>query len=147
MSLNPIISRRRRCLSPEITPIAEIGRRNVVLSNQQGNLRRTLSDSASSSLSPLPIIHKIASVGGSGGTRGDSSSQPSASSVIGSLHSDQVPVQSTTNPTKFINKYGLFQFEEDATTTLWHVSSPLNIEHTTRLLPKFKDNLPRFFRK
>jgi hypothetical protein len=117
MSLDTHISRRRRGLSPEINPIAEIGRRNVVLSTQQSALRRTLSDSSSSSFSPLPIIHKMASSGGSGGTRGASSSQSLASSVIGSLYSHQVPVQSTTNPIKAIKKYGLFQFEEDATTT------------------------------
>jgi hypothetical protein len=144
MSLDPRISRRRRGLSPEINPIAEIGRRNVVLSAQQSTLRRTLSDSSSSSFSPLPIVHKMASSGGSGGTGGASSSQPSASSVIGSLYSHQVPVQSTTNPAKVIKKYGLFQFEEDATTTLWHVSSPLNLAPATRPLPKFKENLPRF---
>jgi hypothetical protein len=103
-----------------------------------------LSDSTSSSFSPLPIIHKMASSGGSGGTGGASSSQPSASSVIGSLYSHQVPVQSTTNPAKVIKKYGLFQFEEDATTTLWHVSSPLNLAPATHPLPKFKENLPRF---
>jgi hypothetical protein len=144
MSLNPRISRRRRGLSPEINPIVEIGRRNIVLSTQQSTLRRTLSDSASSSFSPLPIVHKMASSGGSGGTGGASSSQPSASSVIGSLYSHQVPVQSTTNPAKVIKKYGIFQFEEDATTTLWHVSSPLNLAPATRPLPKFKENLPRF---
>jgi hypothetical protein len=92
MYLNPRISRRRRGLSPEITPIAEIGRRNIYLSTQQGTLRRTLSDSSSSSFSPLPIIYKMTSVGGSGVTRGASSSQPSASSVIGSLYSHQVSV-------------------------------------------------------
>jgi hypothetical protein len=117
MSLDPHVSRRRRGLSLEINPIVEIGRTNVVLSTQQSSLRRTLSDSSSSSFSPLPIIHKMASSGGSGGTGGASSSQSSTSSVIGSLYSHQVPVQSTTNPTKVIKKYGLFQFEEDATTT------------------------------
>jgi hypothetical protein len=86
----------------------------------------------------------MASVGGFGHTGGASSSQPSASSVIGSLYSHQVPVQSTTNPTKVIKKYGLFQFEEDDTTTLWNVSSPLNLTHATRPLPKFKEHLPRF---
>jgi hypothetical protein len=146
MSLNPHISRRRRGLSPEINPIAEIGRRNVVLSTQQGTLSRNLSDSASSYFSPLPIIHKMASVGGSGGTRGASSSQPSTSSVIGSLYTHQIPIESTTNPTNVIKKYGLFQFKEDATTTPWHVSSPLNITPATRPLPKFKENLPRFSR-
>ena len=60
----------------------------------------------------------MASSGGSGGTGGASSSQPLASLVIGSLYSHQVSVQSTTNPAKVIKKYGLFQFEEDATTTL-----------------------------
>lgn len=144
MSLNSCISRRRRGLSLEITPIAEIGRRNVVLSTLQGTLRRTLSDSASSSFSPSPIIYKMAFVGGFGGTGGASSSQPSALSVIGSLYSDKVLVQSTTNPTKVIKKYGVFQFGEDATTTPWHVSSPLNLAPATRPLPKFKEHLPRF---
>jgi hypothetical protein len=68
MSLDPRVSRRRRGLSPEINPIAEIGRRNIVLSTQQSVLRRNLSDSSSSSFSPLSIIHKMASSGGSGGT-------------------------------------------------------------------------------
>ena len=63
---------------------------------------------------------------------------------VGSLYSHQVPVQSTTNPAKVIKKYGIFHFEEDATTTLWHVSSPLNLTPATRTLPKFKENLPRF---
>jgi hypothetical protein len=49
MSLDSRVSRRRRGLSPEINPIVEIGRRNVVLSTQQSALRRTLSDSSSSS--------------------------------------------------------------------------------------------------
>jgi hypothetical protein len=108
MSLNPRISRRRRGLSPEINHIVEIGRRNIVLSTKQSALRRTLSDSSSSYLSPLPIIHKMASSGGSGGTGGASSSQNSTSLVIENLYSHQVPVQSTTNTTKVINKYGLF---------------------------------------
>jgi hypothetical protein len=144
MSLDSRVSRRRRGLSPEINPIAEIGRRNVVLSTQQSALRRTLSDSSSSSFYPSPIIHKMASSGGSGGTGSASSSQYSSSSVIGSLYSHHIPVQSTTNPTKVIKKYGLFQFEEDATTTPWHVSSPLNLAPATRPLPKFKEHLPRF---
>ena len=117
MSLYPRVSRKRRGLSPEINPIAEIGRRSIVLSTQQSALRRTLSNSSSSSFSPLPIIHKMTSSGGFGGTRGAFSSQPSASSVIGSLYSHQVPIQSATNPAKFIKKYGIFQFEEDATAT------------------------------
>jgi hypothetical protein len=79
-----------------------------------------LSDSTSSSFSPLSIVHKMASSGGfsgSGGNGGASSSQPSTLSVIGSLYSHLILVQSTTNPTKIIKKYGLFQFEEDVTTT------------------------------
>jgi hypothetical protein len=64
--------------------------------------------------------------------------------VIGSLYSHHIPIQSTTNPTKVIKKYGIFQFEEDAMTTPWHVSSPLNLAPATHPLPKFKDNLPRF---
>jgi hypothetical protein len=144
MSLDPHIYRRRRGLSLEINPIDEIGRINIVLSTQQSTLRRTLSDSSSLSFSPLPIVHKMVSIGGSGGTEGASSSQPSASSVIGSLYSHQVPIQSTTNPAKVIKKYGLFQFEEDVTTTMWHVFSPLNLAPATRPLPKFKEHLPRF---
>jgi hypothetical protein len=42
-----------------------------------------------------------------------------------------------------IKKFGLFQFEEDATTTPWHVSSPLNITPAANPLPKFKDHLPK----
>jgi hypothetical protein len=144
MSLDPHISRRRRGLSPEINPIAEIGRRNVVLSSQQSTLRRNFSDSSSSSFSPLPIIHKMTSRGGSGDTRGASSCQPSISSVIGSLYSHQVPFQSTTNPAKVIKMYGLFHFEEDATTNPWHVSPPLNLAPSTCPLPKFKKHTPRF---
>jgi hypothetical protein len=64
--------------------------------------------------------------------------------VIGSIYSHQIPIQSTTNPSKVIKKYGIFQFEEDATTTPWHVSSPLNLAPATQPLPKFKDHLPRF---
>jgi hypothetical protein len=81
---------------------------------------------------------------GSGGTGSAPSSQSSSSSVIGSLYSHRIPFQSTTNPTKVIKKYGLFQFEEDTTTTLWHVSSPLNLAPATCPLPKFKEHIPRF---
>jgi hypothetical protein len=108
MSLDSRASRRRRGLSPEINPIAEIGRRNVVLSAQQSSLRRTLSDSSNSSFFPSSIIHKMASSGGSGGTGSASSSQYSLSSVIGSLYSHHIPVQSTTNPTKVIKSMGFF---------------------------------------
>jgi hypothetical protein len=138
MSLDPHVSRRRRGLSSEINPISEMGRRNVVLSTHQSSLRRTLSNSSSSSFSPLPIIHNMSSSGGFRDTRSASSSQYSTSSGIGSLYSHHVPVKSTTNHTKFIKKYFLFQFEEDTTTTPWHVSSPLNLAPTTRPLPKFK---------
>jgi hypothetical protein len=86
----------------------------------------------------------MAFAGGSGGIGGASSSQPSASSVIGILYSHQVLVQSTTNPAKIIKKYGLFRFEEYATTTSWRVFSPLNLAPATHLLPKFKDHLPSF---
>jgi hypothetical protein len=65
--------------------------------------------------------------------------------VIGRLYSHHIPVQSTTNPTIVIKKYGLFQFEEDATTTPWHVSYPLNLAPATHPLPKFKEHLPRFW--
>jgi hypothetical protein len=117
MSLETHVSRIRRGLLPEINPIAEIGRSNVVLSTQRSALRRTLFDSSGSSFSTLPIIHNMKSSGDSSGTGGSYSSQYSASSVIGSLYSHQFPVQSTTNPTKVIKKYEIFKFEEDATTT------------------------------
>jgi hypothetical protein len=83
----------------------------------------------------------MASSGGSGGTGSASSSQSSTSSVIGNLYSHHIPIQSTTNPTKVIKKYGLFHFEEDATTTPWHVSSLLNLTPATHSLPKFKEHL------
>jgi hypothetical protein len=143
MSSNPRISRRRRGLSPKSTLIIEIGRRKAILSTQENTLRKTLFDYASPPFSPLPITFKMAYMGGVSGVGGASSSQPSASSVIGSLYSHQVPIQSATNPAKVINNT-LFQFEEDSTTTPWHVSSPLNLTAATRLLPKFKENLPKF---
>jgi hypothetical protein len=144
MSLDSRASRRKRGLSREINPIAEIGRRNVVLSTQQSALRRTLSDSSSSSFFPSYIIHKMASSGGSGHTGSASYSQYPSLSVIGSLYSQHIPIQSTTNPTKVIKNYAIFHFEEDGRTTTWHVSSPLNLAPTTRPLPKFKEHLPRF---
>jgi hypothetical protein len=146
MSLDSRASIRRRGLSPKINPIVEIGRRNIVLYAQQSDLRRIFSDSSNSSFFYSPIIHRMTSSGGSGGTGSAPSSQYSPSSVISSLSNHHIPVQSTTNPTKVIKKYGLFQFEEDATTTPWHVSSPLNLALATRPLPKFKENLPKFSR-
>jgi hypothetical protein len=86
----------------------------------------------------------MASSGGSSDTGSASSSQSSSSSVIGSLYSHHILVQSTTSPTKVIKKYVLFQFKEDTTTTPWHVSSPLNLAHVTRPLPKFKEHMPKF---
>jgi hypothetical protein len=146
MSLDSHAYRRRRDLSPKINPIVELGKRNVVLSSQQSDLRRTLSDSSSSSFFPSSIIHKMASSGGSSGTGSAPYSQysSSSSSVIGILYSHHILVQSTTNPTKVIKKYGIFQFEEDTTTTPWHVSSPLNLALATHPLPKFKEHLPKF---
>jgi hypothetical protein len=84
------------------------------------------------------------SSGSGGGTSSSSSSQPSASTSIGSIYSHAILVQSTTNPTKVIKKYGLFQFEEDVNTTLWHVSSPLNLTPAANPFPKFKDHFPKF---
>jgi hypothetical protein len=144
MSLDSHTSRRRRGVSPEINPIAEIGRRNIALSAQKITLRRTLYDSSSSSFFPSSIIHMMTSSGGSCGTGSAPSSQYSLSSLIGSLYSHHIPVQSTKNPTKVIKKYGLFQFEEDTTTTPWHVSSPLNLAPATHSLLKFKENLSKF---
>jgi hypothetical protein len=139
MSFNSRISQIRRGLCPEVTPISGIGMRKIISSTQQSALRRTLSDSSSSSSSPIPITFNMTSLGSGSGTRGSSSSQPSASSVIGNIYSHQVPIQSINNPDKVIKKYGLFQFEEDATTTPWHVSSPLNLTLATQQLLKFKD--------
>jgi hypothetical protein len=144
MSSNPRISRRRRGFSPESTPIIEIGRRKAILLTQESTLRRTLSDSTSSHFSPLPVTFKMAYAGGASGVGGASSSQPSASSVISSLYIHQVPIQLATNLAKVIKKYELFQFEEDAMTTPWHVSSPLNLAPATHPLPKFKDHIPKF---
>ena len=107
MSLDSHASRRRRGLSPKINPIVEIGRRNV-LSTQQSALRRTLSNSSNSFFFPSPITHRMTSIGGFSGIGSASSSQYSSSSMIGILYSHHIPVQSTTNPTKVIKKYGLF---------------------------------------
>jgi len=60
---------------------------------------------ASSPLSPSPIILKMESTGVSGGTGSASSSQPSASILIGNIYSHQVPFQSTTNQVAFMNYY------------------------------------------
>jgi hypothetical protein len=108
MSLDSRVSRISRGLSPEINPIVEIGRRNVVLSTQQSSLRRTLSDSSSSYFYPSPMSHKMVYSGGYGGTGSASSSQSSSSSMIGRLYCHHIPVQFTTNPTKVIKKYILF---------------------------------------
>jgi hypothetical protein len=75
MSSNPRISRRRRGLSPEATPIFEIGRMKILLSTQQSALRRTLYDSSSSYLSPIPITFNMTFASSGSGTRGASSLQ------------------------------------------------------------------------
>jgi hypothetical protein len=141
MSSNSRISQGRRGSSPKVTPIFEIGRRKFVLQTQQSALRRTLYDSSSSSSSPIPFTFNMTSSRNGSGTEVSTSSQPSTSYVIGSIYSHQIPIQSTINPSKVIKKYGFFQFEEDATTTPWHMSSPLNLAPATQLLPKFKDHL------
>jgi len=109
------ISQRTRGLSPENLCIFEIGRRKVVIQSQQTSLRRTLSDSISSTLLVISFTLNMTSSRGGSGTGGSSSSQPPSSFVIRSIYSHQIPIQSTTNPTKVIKKYGLFQFEEDDT--------------------------------
>jgi hypothetical protein len=131
--------------SPHLfTPPSKCGRCVQQLSTQQSSLRRTMSNSSSSSFFPSSIIHKMASSGGSGGTGSSSSSHYSSLWLIGSLYSHHIPIQSTRNPTKVFIKYGIFQFEEYATTTPWHVSSHVNLSPTTHRLPKFKEHLPRF---
>jgi hypothetical protein len=112
MSLDSHASSRRRGLSPEINPITEIGRRNVVLSTQQSDLRRTLSDSSNLSLFPSYIIHKMASSRGSSCTGISSSSQYLSLSVIGSLYSHHIPIESTTNPTIVIKTYQIFSLKK-----------------------------------
>jgi hypothetical protein len=82
--------------------------------------------------------------GSASDTIGASSSQPSTSLVIGSIYNYQVPIQSTNIFAKFINQYEIFQFEEDATTTPWHVSFSLSVAPTTHPLQKFKEHSPRF---
>jgi hypothetical protein len=86
----------------------------------------------------------MTSSSGSGTTSGPTSSHDSSSSLIRSMYSHFNRVQSTTNPTKVIKQYGLFQFKEDINATPCHVSSPLNINPATNPLPKFKDHLPKF---
>jgi hypothetical protein len=109
MSSNPRISRRRRGLSPETTPIFEIRRRKIILSTQESALRRTFSDSASSPSSPIPITFNMTSTGSGSGTGGASSSQPFASSVIGIIYNHQVPVQSTSrSPPSPCHTFGFF---------------------------------------
>jgi len=120
-----VFYRRMRGLSLEINHVSKIGRRNNVLKHLQRKHRRSLYDSSSSSVSFFPITFNMKSFGTSFGTGQSSSSQASSSTLIGSIFSHQIPLNSTTNPSKVINKFGLFQFEEDATNTPWHVSSPL----------------------
>jgi hypothetical protein len=115
-----------------------------VLYVQQCSLRRTLSDSSSSSFFPSYIIHKMTSSGGFGGTGSLPYSQSSSSSVIGSLYNHHILVQYTKNPTKVIKKYGLFQFKEDYNATPCHLSTPLNLTPLTHPLLKFKEHFPRF---
>ena len=61
-----------------------------------------------------------------------------------SMYNRYNPITSTNESTKFINKYGLLHFEEDANDTPWHVPSPLNLNPARQPLPKFKDYLPKF---
>jgi hypothetical protein len=112
MSLDSRASRRRRGLSPEINPIAEIGRRNVVLFTQQSDLKRNLSDSSNYSFSPSSIIQNMASSGGYGGTGSASSSQYFTSSVSSSLYRHHILFQATTNSTKVIKSMGFFSLKK-----------------------------------
>jgi hypothetical protein len=143
MSSGSHFSQRMRGLSLEINLVSKIGRKNDVLETIQGKDRRSLSDSSNSSVSFIPITYNTTS-SSSFGTGQSSSSQSSSSSLMGSIFIPQIPIQSTTNPSKVIKKFDLFQFDEDFTTTPWHVSSPLNIAPATNPLPKFKDHLLKF---
>jgi hypothetical protein len=53
----------------------------------------------------------MTSSSGSGNTSGPTSSQDYSSSLIRSMYSHFNHVQSTTNPTKVIKQYDLFQFQ------------------------------------
>jgi hypothetical protein len=151
MSSSSCIYRQIRGRSPNFPLIPEVGRRKVVLQGQKPKFHRSLSDLSSLSSSPLPYIFKMSSTssgigssGYGGGTSSSSSSQHSVSTSIKSIYSHVVPIQSTTNLAKVIKKYGLFQFEEDDTTTLWHFYSPLNLACATNPFPNFKEQLPKF---
>jgi len=113
----PYIYRWIRGHSRDFPFIPKIGRRKVVFQGQEPKIHWSLSDSASSAPSPLPYIFKILGTssaigrsGSRGGTSSSSSSQPSSLTSIGSIYIHVVPVQSTTNSSKVIKKYGLFQF-------------------------------------
>jgi hypothetical protein len=52
---------------------------------------------------------------------------------------------STTNPGKVIQKYGIFEFEEDLTNSPWFVPTSLKFAHPVNPLPhKFNHHLPLF---
>jgi hypothetical protein len=126
----------------------EIRRKKEVLENLQPTLRRCFLDfdSRVTSISMYfpPMQPTMTSSYGSSGTGGAISSQASTSSLIRSMCSHYNPIESTTNHVKFIKQYGLLKFEEDANTTLCHVSSPLDLASATTPLPKFKDHLHEF---
>jgi hypothetical protein len=86
----------------------------------------------------------MTSFGGSSGSGGSTSSQATNSYLIRSMYSHYNHIQSTTNIAKFIKQYGLFKFEEDTNTTLWYVSSPLDLAPTTTPLQKLKYHFPKF---
>ena len=67
------------------------------------------------------------------------------SQLIGSLFGGCNPMVSTTNPGKFICKYGIFEFGEDLNNSPWYVHTPLKFAHPVNPLPhKFKNHLPLF---
>ena len=67
------------------------------------------------------------------------------SQLIGNLFGGYNPVVSTINPRKVICKYGIFEFEEDLSNSLWFVPTPLKFTHPVNPLPhKFKHHLPIF---
>ena len=67
------------------------------------------------------------------------------SQPIGSLFGGCNPVVSVTNLRKVIQKYGIFEFEEDLNNSPWFVPIPLKFAHPVNPLPhKVKQHLSLF---
>ena len=140
MQSNPRQSRRIRGQSPEFDPITRHTQRHIS-SVVPGTIRMSHSDYEipssihfKSSVQTTPSSSSIPTM----------ATNPTGSTLLGNMYSGYNPTASANDPTKVIKTYGLFQFEEDANTTPWHVPSPLNLAPARQPLPKFKDYLPKF---